>query len=245
MNQPAYLKSLKTETVVQRVINSLTEGIISGELKPGDKLPTEPELSENFGVARTSVREAIKILAYMGVLESRRSEGTFVSSGYKESMIDPMIYGIILDRGEDFDSLMELRELIEVGIMQLAVKKSTDEDLKELKKRLEAFENAKNSEQEKLTEALFEADNRFHDMVAELCHNSLVVKIDAVVRMLTYATRFETVKMMAESGKAEELLEAHRVIYAMLENRELDGMKANIRKTYFLDQLQLSNTKSS
>ncbi len=239
-NQPAYLKSLKTETVVQRVVNSLTEGIISGELKPGDKLPTEPELSENFGVARTSVREAIKILAYMGVLESRRSEGTFVSSGYKESMIDPMIYGIILDRGEDFDSLMELRELIEVGILQLAVKKANEEDLEKLKQCLEQFEMAKSSAPDKLTEALFEADNRFHDTVAELCHNSLVVKIDAVVRMLTYATRHETVKMMAENQKSDELLAAHWQIYDMLKSRELNNMQERIRQTYFLEQLKIS-----
>lgn len=235
--QPTYLKSLRTETVVQRVINSLTDGIISGELKPGDKLPTEPELAENFGIARTSVREAIKILAYMGVLESRRSEGTFVSSGYKESMIDPMIYGIILDRGDDFESLMELRELIEVGILQLAVKKNNDADLEMLKKRLDQFERAKDTDALFLTDALFEADNRFHDAVAQLCHNSLVVKIDAVVRMLTYAVRHETVKMMADSGRVEELLEAHRKIYEMLSSKDLEHMEEHIRNTYFLEEL--------
>ena len=63
------------------------------------------------------MREATKILTYLGVLESRRAEGTFVCSGFTESMIDPMVYGIILGRGDDFDSLMELRELIEAGIM--------------------------------------------------------------------------------------------------------------------------------
>ncbi len=238
-NQPAYLKSLKTESVVQRVIDSLTEGMISGELKPGDKLPTEPELAETFGVARTSVREAIKILAYMGVLESRRSEGTFISSGFKESMIDPMVYGIILDRGEDFDSLMELRELIEVGIMKLAVKNSTDEDLKVLKQALDDFGLAARSGRTngELTEALFQADNNFHDTVASLCHNSIVCKIDAVVRMLTYSIRFDTVKQMADSGRAEELLDAHQKIYDMLAEKDLDHMDDRIRNTYFLSTL--------
>ena len=109
--QASYLKNLKSESVVQKVINCLTDGMVSGELKPGDKLPTEPELAATLGVARTSVREATKILTYLGVLESRRSEGTFVANGFQESMIDPMVYGIILNKGEDFDSLMELREL--------------------------------------------------------------------------------------------------------------------------------------
>ena len=74
--KPSYLKNLKSESVVQQVINCITDGIVSGELRPGDRLPTEPELASQLGVARTSVREATKILAYMGVLESRRSEGT-------------------------------------------------------------------------------------------------------------------------------------------------------------------------
>ena len=72
--QAGYLKSLKSESVVQRVINCLTDAMVNKELKPGDKLPTEPELAAAFGVARTSVREATKILTYMGVLESRRAE---------------------------------------------------------------------------------------------------------------------------------------------------------------------------
>ena len=116
----SYLRNLKSESVVQQVINCLTDGMISGELRPGDRLPSEPELASQLGVARTSVREATKILTYLGVLESRRSEGTFVAGGFSESMIDPMVYGIILGRGKDFDSLIELRELIEYGIMRLA-----------------------------------------------------------------------------------------------------------------------------
>lgn len=140
--QASYLKNLKSESVVQKVINCLTDGMVSGELKPGDKLPTEPELAATLGVARTSVREATKILTYLGVLESRRSEGTFVANGFQESMIDPMVYGIILNKGEDFDSLMELRELTEVGILRLAIKKRSEEGLETIREKLDAFSDA-------------------------------------------------------------------------------------------------------
>ena len=127
--QAGYLKSLKSESVVQRVINCLTDAMVNKELKPGDKLPTEPELAAASGVARTSVREATKILTYMGVLESRRAEGTFVTQGFQESMIDPMVYGIILNQGDDFKSLMELRQITEEGILRLANKKGNPEGL--------------------------------------------------------------------------------------------------------------------
>lgn len=77
-----YLKKINRSSVVQRVIDRLTEAIVSGELKPGDRIPTEMELAEQMGVARNSIREAVKILVYIGVLEIRRADGTFVCDGF-------------------------------------------------------------------------------------------------------------------------------------------------------------------
>ena len=111
------------------MIDSLTEAMIQKELRPGDKIPTENELSESLGVARNSVREAIKILGFLGVLEIRRPEGTFGCNGFSESMINPMIYGIILNQGDSYDSLMELREMTEAGVLRLAMEKQTKEDM--------------------------------------------------------------------------------------------------------------------
>lgn len=230
--QASYLKNLKSESVVQKVINCLTDGMVSGELKPGDKLPTEPELAATLGVARTSVREATKILTYLGVLESRRSEGTFVANGFQESMIDPMVYGIILNKGEDFDSLMELRELTEVGILRLAIKKRSEEGLETIREKLDAFSDA--VEQENLT-AAFQADNDFHDAVSSLCQNDLVDKINRVVRVLTYAVRQKTVYTMIQTGRGQELLQAHWKIYEILYTKDMEGLEEVIHDTYFLD----------
>lgn len=230
--QASYLKNLKSESVVQKVINCLTDGMVSGELKPGDKLPTEPELAATLGVARTSVREATKILTYLGVLESRRSEGTFVANGFQESMIDPMVYGIILNKGEDFDSLMELRELTEVGILHLAIKKRSEEGLETIREKLDAFSDA--VEQENLT-AAFQADNDFHDAVSSLCQNDLVDKINRVVRVLTYAVRQKTVYTMIQTGRGQELLQAHWKIYEVLYTKNMEGLEEFIHDTYFLD----------
>lgn len=230
--QASYLKNLKSESVVQKVINCLTDGMVSGELKPGDKLPTEPELAATLGVARTSVREATKILTYLGVLESRRSEGTFVANGFQESMIDPMVYGIILNKGEDFDSLMELRELTEVGILRLAIKKRSKEGLETIREKLDAFSDA--VEQGNLT-AAFQADNDFHDAVSSLCQNDLVDKINRVVRVLTYAVRQKTVYTMIQTGRGQELLQAHWKIYEVLYTKNMEGLEEFIHDTYFLD----------
>lgn len=232
--QKSYLRRLNSESVVQRIINCLTDAMIAGELKPGDKLPTEPELAATFGVARTSVREATKILSYLGVLESKRSEGTFVSSGFKTSMIDPMVYGIILNQGEDFDNLMELREMAEVGILRLSMYKRSAEGIERIQERLTALEDAI---RQKDAEAAFEADNLFHDTVAELSCNPLVMKIDQVVRVLTYAVRRKTVNTMVTSGRGQELLAAHQEICRVLQEQDEQGLNEIIRRTYFLDSL--------
>ena len=232
--QAGYLKNLKSESVVQRVINCLTDAMVSGELKPGDKLPTEPELSAALGVARTSVREATKILAYLGVLESKRSEGTFVAHGFQESMIDPMVYGIILNQGDDFDGLMELREMMEAGNLRLAMKKQTPEGLEAIQNALDDFENAAAGEGDTL-EAVFQADDAFHNAVSALCQNPLVDKINRVVRVLTYAVRRDTVRTMLQTGRKDELLRAHWKIYDALRTKSTEDLEKIIRNSYFLD----------
>lgn len=229
-----YLKNLKSESVVQKVINCLTDAMVNKELKPGDKLPTEPELAEAFGVARSSVREATKILAYLGVLESRRAEGTFVAHGFKESMIDPMVYGIILGQGESFRNLMELREMTEVGIIRLACVKRNEEGLAILEEKLNVMIEVI-ARGGKILEKLFEADNEFHDAVSLLCDNPMADKINRVVRVLTHSVRWETVATIIETGKTDEFIRAHRLIYEVIRDRRLDNLEQIVRDTYFLD----------
>ena len=149
-------------------------------------------------------------------------------------MIDPMVYGIILNQGEDFQSLIELRELTEVGILRLAIKKQSPEGLELIRRRLEEFEAAAAREGDVL-EAVFQADNNFHDAVSALCQNSLVDKINRVVRMLTYAVRHETVETMLTTGRVHELIQAHWRIYEVLSSKAEEGLEEIIHNTYFLD----------
>ncbi len=233
---PSYLTSLKKESVVQSVINRLTDGMRNGELKPGDKIPTEPELAESLGVARSSIREAVKILTYLGVLESKRHEGTFVCNGFEESMIDPMVYGIILNQ-DSFENLMELREMTEVGMMRLAIKNHDEEETAELEDLLKEMEGTLNKKEEEAIPAFFEADDRFHDMIAAMGKNPMADKINRVVRTLTYAVRLETVSSMIKSGKGEELLNAHIELLNAIKQGDQEVLSDKVRETYFVTEL--------
>ena len=234
MQNISYLKKVNSESVVQQVINALTEAMLNRELRPGDKIPTEAELAESMGVGRNSIREAIKILVYLGVLEIRRAEGTFVCEGFSESMIDPMIYGIILDKEDSYENLMELRELIEVGVMQLAMQKIQEEDLHVLKEKLNRMEKEIEKGPENVENA-FLADNEFHNTISDMGKNPLVNKINQVVRVLTYAMRMKTVETMIKTGRGRELFEAQKKIYEMMANKVTDNLNTAVRKTYFAD----------
>lgn len=233
---PTYLKNLKKESVVQSVINCLTDGMRNKELKPGDRIPPEPELAASLGVARSSVREAIKILTYLGVLESKRSEGTFVCDGFKESMIDPMIYGILLNQ-DSSENLMELREMTESGLMRLAILKYDETEGEKLKEILGQMSIVLDSK-ENVVENFFNVDNTFHDMISRMGKNPLADKISRVVRTLTHAMRYETVAAMIGSGRSEELLAAHTKLYEVIKSRDLSNIHAVVSGSYFSEVLK-------
>ena len=228
-----HLKRIKSESVVQQIIDTLIGAMIRRELRPGDQIPTEMELAESLGVGRNSVREAIKILVYFGVLEIRRPEGTYVCDGFTETMIDPIIYGIILDKAGSYEYLMELREIMEAGVMKLAMKNAEPEEFESLRIQLDRM---KREIEIGNVDRIFHEDNEFHRIVTSMGHNPLVQKIEGVVMTLTHSMRYETVKTMIESGKGQESYEAHEKLYKMLANKDEEQLNENVRNTYFVDE---------
>ena len=231
-------KKIKNKSVVQTVVDSITKAIIAGDLKPGDKIPTEMELAESFGVGRNSIREAIKILVYYGVLEIRRAEGTFVCDGFNKIMIDPMVYGVILHQSQDYVNLMELREMMEVGVMRLAIVKYSEEDLNKLGEKLQVLKEEIEKGPSNV-ENVFIADNVFHDTVSEMGHNPIVDRINNVVREMTYKMRYSSVKNMLQSGRGEELYKAHEKIYKKICERDMTNLNQDISATYFPEEADM------
>lgn len=229
-----YLKKFNRSSVVQNIIDCLTQAMIDGELKPGDRIPTEMELSEQLGVARNSVREAVKILVYIGVLEIRRAEGTFVCSGFFDSLVDPMVYGVILN-SQNAQELNELRAMMESGVLRLAVQKCTDEEIEELRSRLGKLKEAifeENADYRKV----FEYDDSFHDEITLMGHNAMVAKINSVTLLLTHSLRLNSVKRMISAGRKEELYLAHERVFELVESRQSVGLYSSIRETYFYEE---------
>ena len=226
------IRKVRTNAV-QQIIDTFTRQLIAGTLRPGDQIPTEVELSQRFGVARNTVREAVKILVAMGVLEIRRPVGTYVCEGFTEAMINPILYGVILSRGESYDELMDLREIMETGTMMTVIRNATDAQIAALEGPLAALREACLREPPSIQE-VFRRDNDFHEMVVSLSHNRVVSKIAETVRSMTHDMRLESVRLMLDTGRAGELYEAHEKLYRVLAERDVTGVYTEIRSTYFV-----------
>ena len=222
-----------SNNTVQQIIDAFTQSLLDGTLKPGDQIPTEVELSEKFGVARNTVRESIKILVAMGVLEIRRPVGTFVCQGFNEAMISPMLYGVILGRGDSYDELMGLREIMETGTMLTVIRNASDEEIATLSRPLVALGLACRREAP-VVEEVFSRDDDFHEAMMALTHNRILERIAATVRTMTHDMRHESVELMLTSNRAEELYQAHEKLYRILSERDVDGVYREIRSTYFV-----------
>ncbi len=146
-----------------------------------------------------------------------------------------MIYGIILNQ-DSFENLMELREMIEAGIMRLASQKYDEKDGRALEALLGQMKEIVHSGDNEV-DRFFEVDNQFHDLISQMGRNPLADKISRVVRTLTHAVRYETVTKMIESGRGDELVAAHSQIFEMLKNRRADDVETIVRATYFEDAI--------
>lgn len=211
------LEKVSVHTTVDTIVNQIINSIIDGTLQPGEQIPTEVELAKQLGVGRNSIREAIKILSAYGILEIRRADGTFVQSKFSAKMLNPLLYGIILERDPIY--LLEVREALDTFIHQLAVKKATDDDVTNLKTVLDRLveELQKPAPNPQVVASL---DNEFHCAIALCGHNPILEQINNVVALLLENSRLETIETMLNEGKAQFLINIHQKVYDLVLNRK-------------------------
>ena len=170
------------KSVVSRIIGRIKNALIQKELKPGDYLPTEAELMKNLGVSKTSIREAIKMLQALGVVDVRRGHGTRIREHPADGIIDPLIFQLILENKNPRD-LIELRMMFEPAFTSMAMRKATQDDIARIKTALERFES-----EELVHVSTVERDLAFHLAILESTHNPLVMRIGETIYRLFNAS---------------------------------------------------------
>jgi len=222
---------MKSISVVDWVVDFITEAIISRKLKPGDKLPSEVVLSEKLGVGRNSIREAIKILATYGILEVRsRTEGTYVCGGFQEKMLDPLIYGIIMEQGTG-QNIIDLRRIIETGTIQAVIENATENDLKELKVILDELIYCLNQENADPKE-LLGLDLKFHEKIELSVYNPLLSKVSAIITKLTMHSRLRTIEVLVDNNQKQYLIDTHKNIYDVIKSRDGSQVSKVIEQSF-------------
>ena len=218
MKESYLMSKVGGESVVQQVINRISDAIISGELKPGDRLPPELELIEAMHVSRNTLRAAVQTLRAYGVLEVRRPEGTFVCDSFSPQMINPMIYRVILAR-QDYQELIGLRKILDMGISKLIIQEGLSE---ERTAKLEALYEDLVHElraKEPNLETIAEADLRFHDGIARATHNELAVTLNDLLHNLTTESRLRSIRRIFANNDSEYLVRVHRMHLDALEKK--------------------------
>jgi len=181
-NGPRTPQRVHQKTVVTQVMDRIRELILSGRYKVNDRIPTENELAEMFGVGRSSVREAVKIFQHLGVLEARVPKGTFVCDRTKISQ-EAITWSILLGQNNIVE-ILELRKAIEEAGVRALVRELR-EDTERGRAALEGLGNAVRQMRERASafsiKALVQADYDFHATIVEAAGNSLFTDIYATL----------------------------------------------------------------
>jgi len=173
--------NISNKKVYEQVIEQIQNNIMEGLFKKGDKLPSERELSEKMGVSRTSIREALRVLETMGVIESRQGEGNFICSNIEKSLLQPLSMMFKLNNGS-FSDIYELRSILEIECARLSAIRATDMDCRELLSVVEEMEQETFGENR--YEILVELDKKFHNTLSDMSKNYLIESLFSTISNL-------------------------------------------------------------
>ena len=219
---------VKRMPVNEQVFEMMRTAIKEGRWKPGEKIPSETELSANFGVNRLTVRMAMQRLIGMGVLEARVGDGTYVKE---------FSFGAYIGRVSDFyldensmDKMFEFRFAVETSAAKLAMNQASEDELQELEEASQCFEKKKEEfladQNEDLFQELIEADLNFHHKICEISHNELFVYAFEMIRELLYRHMEIMLKKRVAYWNAQKQKgifwdDLHRVVYDAIRMKDI------------------------
>ena len=173
-------KTVRTSRLYEQIVEQIEDSILKGALKPGDQLPAERELAQQFGVSRTAIREAVKALREKGLVEAYSGRGTFVRDGTSQAIRQSLDLMIKIGQQDGSPHLAELRAILEPEIAALAAIRIDEQHLASMREAVNVMDGARND-----PDAYIEADLDFHLCLAEAAANPLILSlIDSIVGML-------------------------------------------------------------
>ncbi|GAA2662872.1 MULTISPECIES: FadR/GntR family transcriptional regulator [Nonomuraea] len=198
--------------VTDAAIDKIKQMILSGELSPGDRLPKEADLAERLGLSRNSLREAVRALALINVLDVRQGDGTYVTSLEPRLLLDTMSFVLDLHRDDTVIQFFEVRRILEPAATAMAATAMSDDDVAELKAVLDSLPS------EPTIEELVANDLTFHQRIAQGAGNAVLCSF--IESLSGPTTRARIWRGLTQEGAMEKTQEQHTAIYEAIASRQ-------------------------
>jgi DNA-binding FadR family transcriptional regulator len=199
-------------SVTDDAIEAIKQMIVEGELRPGDRLPREPDLAERLGLSRNSLREAVRALSLIHVLDVRRGDGTYVTSLEPSLLMDAMSFVVDFHRDDTVLQILEARRIIEPATTEMAALKMPMEDIQGLAELLDSLGDAPTMDE------LVESDLEFHRRIAAGSGNAVLASLVETLSGRTQRAR--NWRGLTQEGAVERTLGEHRAIQQALARRQ-------------------------
>jgi GntR family transcriptional repressor for pyruvate dehydrogenase complex len=211
-----FLTPVTRTTLSADICRKLVAHLVRSDWAEGDRIPPERELCQMLGVGRASLREALKALEIMGMIETRLGDGTFVC-GRGEFLSRPLLWAITGSSPEDTKQLVEARRCLEVEMAGWAAERATDEELAVIAKHLERMQASASPEE------FLEADLSFHLAIGAAAHNAIFMNALHLIRNLM---RQWIQRTLGVDGVMEVAVRQHREIFAAIQARDVAAARA-------------------
>jgi GntR family transcriptional regulator, transcriptional repressor for pyruvate dehydrogenase complex len=228
----------RTSTITQKIISQIRTAILAGKLKPGDILPPEKELVEQFGVSKQTLRESLRALEHMGLIDVRKGVGG--GAHIVEVNIEvtkQSLANFLYFKNLSIENLSELRKLIEPHAAEMAARKISKEDLDHLKR---LNEKSRNNLTKKFLQEMSRDEVDFHRVLAQNTGNPILILIlDFVENLLE---DFKKV-LKPDLAFSKSVLDAHDKIYQAICDKDPEKASAEMFQHVYDVELHLAKLK--
>jgi DNA-binding FadR family transcriptional regulator len=208
------ISPIKKTRVAEEVADRIRVLMLDGTFAPGQPLPSERHLAERFGVSRGSIRDALRNLETIGLLETRHGQGTFPLELSVDRLVAPLA-SVMSYRADLQEELLDVRRMFEPAVARAAAIRATEEDLADLERILETQRQKLKTGQSAITE-----DTAFHAVLARATRNRVVMSIMATLNDLLVESRTHSLQ---QRGRPARSIDGHEAVVAALRRHDPEG----------------------
>lgn len=210
------VKAVEKRRAYEDVVNQIRAFIDDGRLKQGDQLPAERHLSETFKVSRATIREAIRTLESLKLVQCRQGEGTYVLSSHQETLVQPLA-AVLFSAKDAISDIFYVRKAIEPYIAELAALNATPEEIREMAELVSHQKESCSGDN-----GSDKCDAGFHSLLARMSKNSVMERLLAALVDLMDQTRTEC---LHDAERVKISFTGHHEVYAAIRDRDCEAAR--------------------